>query len=238
MKIAITTSVSGESATGLAKALVKALKATVHVIYPFKDGGHNFRQYDWVLGYGCSASTNHQPGRKLNKRQAILTCVNKFETFKAFARAGVPHPRHWGNRKDIPKGVASLVIRKGPECRKAEDLQYWDSWEGKPIPEAGFYSEWFDHQRELRITYVLGQVFVYRKDREGDLHIFNPVKSPVYVNVIKDAKKAAEEIGIDFCSFDVLYNDKNSYCFLEANSGSLLQEEVTETFIQFFKEKM
>lgn len=238
MKIAILTSVSEESSRDLARALRKSLGAVVDVHLPFKSERRNFKEYDWVFSYGCSASTQHQPGRKLNKSGPTKTCVDKFATFAAFANAGVPHPRNWKRKEGIPRDVQSLVIRQDPKGRKAEDISYWDRWERKPIPDGALYSEWFNHQRELRVTYILGKVFVYRKDLVGDQHIFNPTRGVVYSNIMKSAKAAAEEIGIDFVSFDVLYNGKDDYCFLEANSGSLLQDEVTQTLIEFFKEKM
>jgi len=118
-------------------------------------------------------------------------------------------------------------------------MVYWDRWENKPIPQGmGLYSEWFEHKRELRVTVFKDQVWVYRKDRdEQGVHHFNLTNSRVYDSVVHHSLVSAKEIGIDYVSFDVLYKSKNDYCFLEANSGSILTDEASTAIVEYFLNK-
>ncbi len=236
MQVAIITSVSEPSSEQLADHLIKNnIKADV--FQPFQTHHYNFKNYDSVFSYGCSAETEHK--HRLNTRKAVKVCIDKFETFKVFQKAGVRHPRHWNNHNNIPKDVESLVLRKDPQGRKAEDMDYWDRCDGKLVPPGyKLYSEWFPHKRELRVTVFQNQAWVYRKDLdENNVHTFLLTKSGNYSSVINHSLISAKEIGIDYVSFDVLYNSKNDYCFLEANSGSILTDEVSTAIVEYYLNK-
>lgn len=233
MKIAIITSVSFKSARELVDHL-KVNNIDAAVFKPYKDGKEDFRDYDSVFSYGCSAHTLHN--HRFNSREAVKKCVDKFSTFAAFKEAGIPHPRHWKYHADIPKDVTDLVMRKDPNGRKAEDMEYWEAHNGKPIPAGfGLYSEWYWHRKELRVTVFDGLAWVYEKVRdENDEHIFTLSKSNVYSNVVTAAFAAAKQLQIDFVSFDVLYNNKKEFCFLEANSGTILTDEVSAAIVEYY----
>ncbi len=234
MRVAIITSVSLKSSRDLAEHL-KLNGIVAEVFQPYKDGTERFGNYDYVFSYGCSAQTVHK--ERINSSAAVKRCIDKFATFAAFSAVGVPHPRNWKNKNDIPKDVESLVIRQDPAGRKAEDMSYWDSWENKPIPDGRLFSEWFYHKRELRVTVFKDQVFVYRKDWTNGDHIFNFTSAVAYNKIKEDALKAAKKLEIDYVSFDVLYNSPLSYCFLEANSGSILTDEVSTAIVEWFLNK-
>lgn len=232
MKIAIITSVSAESSRQLAEHLaLNGIQAKV--FKPYEDNRTNFRDFDCVFSYGCSADTVHN--HRINSRAAVLKCIDKFLTFSAFHKSGVPTVRAWKDSRDVPPDVTDLVLRKDPKGRKAEGLTYWSWGEAREIPVGmGLYSEWYDHRRELRVTVFMDKVWVYRKDWVDGVHEFNLTTSSVYGSIRADALRAAKAIGIDYASFDVLYNSRNEYRFLEANSGSILTEEVSTAIVEHF----
>lgn len=235
MRVAIITSVSGKSARELAEHLIEhGIEAKV--FYPFKHDGTNYQGWDYVLSYGCSAAT--VGGIRLNQPGSVAACIDKPTTFKAFKAAQVPTVRHWLSKEHIPEEVESLVIRKEVNGRKAEGLSYWDKGDG-PVPDGELYSEWYASDRELRVTYVFGQVFVYRKTTlEGGLgQEFRPTRSWVYTKVKEAAVRAARGLQMDFVSFDVLYNSPEEFVFLEANSGTILTNEASTAIVEYFLNK-
>lgn len=233
MKIAIITSVSFKSARELVDHL-KVNNIDAAVFKPYKDGKEDFRDYDSVFSYGCSANTLHN--HRFNSREAVKKCVNKFDTFKVFDEIGIYRPRVWKAAEDVPADVTDLVMRKDPEGRKAEDMQYWEKHNNLPIPEGfAFYSEWYWHKKELRVTVFNGEAYVYEKERdENNTHHFIYAPKRIYGAVSAAAIAAAKQLQIDFVSFDVLYNNQKEWCFLEANSGTILTDEVSTAIVEFY----
>ena len=146
--------------------------------------------------------------------------------------------RHWISKEHIPEEIESLVIREEIAGRKAEGLSYWDRGNG-PIPDGELYTEWYASDRELRVTYVFGQVFIYRKvDINGGLEQeFKLVASKAYGKVKEAAVEAANGLQMDYISFDVLYNSSDDFVFLEANSGSILTPEASTAIVEYFLNK-
>jgi hypothetical protein len=238
VKVAIITSVSGKSSKALAEHL-RFNNVQADVFRPFKDGRQDFTDYDFVFSYGCSIGTAHK--KRINQRVPVLTCINKHETFKVFEAAGVPTVNHWTDinaiRRLLAKGECpTLVVRSDVGGRKAEGYDIFDPDSGAPLPVGALYSEYFWHERELRVTVFMDEVFVYRKDLDADeMHNFIFTNAPVHdTNIKKDELKARKALGIDFVSFDVLFNRKNDYRFLEANSGTLLTDEVSDSIVEYF----
>ncbi len=235
MKIAIITSVSGKSSKQLAEHL-KENGIEAEVFKPLDTGRYDFRHFDYVFSYGCSAETAHQ--KRLNTSPATKVCIDKVHAFQKLFAAGLPHPRFWTDKKQIPKDAESLVIRQDRKGRKAEDLQYWDRYplEGiaGPIPDGDLYTEWFGPAREYRVTVFLDQVFVYFKQNVDGDHYFNiqPLKN--HRKMADACLKAAKAIGIDYVSFDVLVKSKDNFVILEGNSGAALTDEVSTAIVEYF----
>jgi hypothetical protein len=230
MKVAIISSLSGITAKELAEHLqfndIEAVRGK-----PWKDGVVDYRHCDWVFSLGCSADTLHK--NRLNNPEAVKTCVDKWLTFETLAYTWVPIPRYYNDKSLIPDDVNHLVIRKDRKGNKAVDMEVWNRWEGKPIPYGQIYSEWYDHKLELRVYVFRDQAWVYKKVlNDRGQHEF--IYTTAYGVVKPAAIDAAKALKIDYVSFDVLYNAPNNYCFLEANSGSVLTTEVSTAIVEFF----
>lgn len=233
MKILILTAISQESSEKLADRL----KQDGHqVVIKTAKAGDYFSGFgfDLIFSYG-SAAESHPSVRRINESWAVKECIDKHVTFFRFDRKGIPRPASWKTPKHIPDNVEWLVVRKKKNGSKAEDLSYWSKESGEPIPEAQLYTEYYDHKRELRVTYIMGEVFVYRKDLKDGYHSFNLTHHHCYKKIKEDAAKAANALEMEFVSFDVLYNSPDKYCFLEANSGSIYQDEVGEVLSNYLK---
>jgi len=239
MKIAIITSVSQKSSRELAEHFI-ANGIEARVFQPYKDNRENFMEYDHVFSYGCSAQTKHRS--RLNTREAVEVCVDKVRTFNVL-RPGIPIPRYWYNENGggmslarLPPDVQCLVVRQDRKGRKAEDMTYWYREEGKPIPYGDLYTEFFEHNREYRVTVFKDQVWVYFKKytKADHMHTFNLQRAGEYPAITKACLQAADRIGIDYVSFDVVAKTKNDFVILEANSGTVLTEEVSTAIVEYF----
>lgn len=234
MRVAIITSVSLRSSTELAEHL-RDNGIHADVFRPFKDNSYDFTKYDYVLSYGCSADTRHK--QRYNTAQAVARCVNKVETFKALN--GLNIPRWFSRAKDVPEDVECLVVRENRCGRKADGLDYWYKDSKEPIPNGDLYTEYFEHNREYRVTYVFGQVLVYFKrfSKETGNHEFMLQRAKDYPEIVAQCQEAAKRLGIDYVSFDVVAKTKKDFVILEANSGTILTDEASTAIVEFFLNK-
>ncbi len=238
MRVAIITSVSTESCEELQEHF-KANKIKSTIFHPLRDDpdqlNRTFADFDWVFAYGCSAKTFH-PNR-INTRKATIACIDKTKAFAAFNKAGVSTVRWWAaeNIHELPKDVETLVVRKDRKGRKAEDLTYWYRVEGKPLV-GDLFTEYFEHKWEYRVTVFKDQIWVYWKqfNPADGMHTFVLQRSSKYPKMIDHCKRAAKELGIDYCSFDVVAQSRDEFAILEANSGTILTEEVSTAIVEFF----
>lgn len=232
MRVAIITSVSQQSSRELAEHL-QDNDIEAKVFQPWKDGSSDFRAYDYVFSYGCSAETQHK--KRINSRQATLRCVDKVQAFK-YMQEIAPIPRWWTEIGPINKDVETLVIRQDRKGRKAEDLSYWYRESELPIPHGDLYTEYFEHKREYRVTVFMGNTWVYFKNfsKETGMHTFNLQRVKDYPKIVDACNKAAKAIGIDYASFDVVAKTKEHFVILEANSGTILTEEVSTGIVEYF----
>jgi hypothetical protein len=233
MKIALITSVSVDSCRDL-KEHLDSNNIQSEIFLPFKIERRDFTDFDWVFAYGCSAKTTHK--NRLNTRKATQICVDKIKTFEALARVGAPHPRFWSREtiSGLPVDVDYLVVRQDRKGRKAEDLVHWDRHTGAPVPDGDLFTEYFEHKWEYRVTVFRDQVFVYWKQFDEGYHHFILQKNYKYPKMIEACANAAKEIGIDYCSFDVVAQSRDNFAILEANSGTILTDEVSTAIVEFF----
>lgn len=202
---------------------------------PFAEDRRDYREYDGVFNYGCNRRIYAK--NILNTTEAVATCINKVETFKAFNKAGVPTVAYCTKKTDIPKEWEAVVIRNRIDGARAEGLDYWYSWEDKPMPDGALYSQYFEHVKELRVMVFCGNVVgAYRKVDDGNGH-WDFMKVRISKDLAEDARKAAKALGIDYVGFDVLVSKDASYVFLEANSGPILVDEIVEDIKSYFKPK-
>lgn len=237
-RIAIITSVSGNSAKQLATALNERThgECSAEIFRPFKDGKTDFREFDYVLSLGCSAETQHKKGTKSNKAKAVDRCVDKPSTFEALKRAGVPTVNYCTHWKDVPKGWATVVIRDKVDGRKAEGLRFVNQCDGEEVPKDGvLYSEHFDHKYEYRIMVWKGEVVGrYHKHDVAGEWFFNLRPAAGFEVMDAACLEAAKALEIDYVGFDVVAVNKKNFRILEANSGAILTEEAEEAITSYY----
>lgn len=232
MKIAIITSVSGESAQYLADCFkLNGIQADVHK--PWDSGKERFYEYDSVFSLGCSAIT--RCNERFNLPMPVKICVNKVMTFEKFRAAGVPTVEWTTDWRNIKPEWHQVCVRSSLEGRKAEGLEWHLTEDMDKMPKnAALYTRCFYGNYEYRVVYAFGEVFVYYKRYVDGDHHFILKDSNNYKYMVEHAKKAAKAIGVDYVGFDVIAENKRSYAFLEANSGAMMTEEVALHIVEFF----
>ena len=231
MKVAIITSVSGISSKTLAAALkFNGVEADV-----FKGHKHHgdFRGYDCVFSYGCSANTAHKS--RLNSAAAVSACVDKMATFDILKAAKVPTVPYVLRKAEVPKEWEWVVVRDDPQGRKAEGMQIVQNYGA--LPDGRLFTEYFEHRYEYRIVVFRGEVvgrFFKNAKIEDGLHTFVNQPAKGFEEMDKGVLKAAKALGIDYCGFDVVCKNKKDYRILEANSGALLTDEAENAIVEYF----
>lgn len=229
MKVAIIHYVAGISSKILAKALNNnGVKAEVfNLNNTFKV---DYREFDQVFAYGCSAESLHQ--NRLNTARAVSCCVNKPKTFDALRKANV-NTVEYVLKKPIPKHWDWVVIRDKINGRKAEGLNYHENNELVPI--GNLYTEYFEHKYEYRIMVFLGKVVGrYFKKTIADDWYFNLQPAKGFEEMDDQCIRAAKALGIDYVGFDVVANTKKDFRILEANSGPRITDEAENAIVEYF----
>lgn len=235
-KIVIVTSVCEESAQELAFALhsagLKVVWATRRNYEANVYGKHT------LLSYGSAVASQRSVSSRINEVGATLACIDKVSTFMRL-RGVVPIPEFCTNRRDVPKYWDHVVVRNDACGRMAKDFTIIDQHAVERVPiGADLYTKYIYHRYEYRVVVFKDKAFVYYKKPDGDGNVvLTYQKSEKYEAMIKDARKAAKALKIDYVGFDVVANNRSSYTFLEANSGPILCEEVKQEIVRYFKEQ-
>lgn len=230
MKVAILSSVSGESSKILAQGLRdNGVEADV-----FRTKTQDFpdKGYTHVFGYGCSVASRN--GERLNKAEAVKRCVDKTKTFDAMAHAGCDTVEYVTNVFQVPKRWEWVVIRNEIAGRKAEGLSYAENIPGK-IPNGELFSEYFEHKYEYRIMVFRGSVVgrYFKAEDKGDWY-FNNQPAKGFEKMDDHCIRAAAALGIDYVGFDVVAKNKNTFKILEANSGPRITDEAEYAIIEYY----
>lgn len=192
-----------------------------------------------LFAYGWSGSKGPIDKRnRINSRQATLLCIDKVSTLCALNEKGIPVPGWCENKHDVPKAWDHVVVRETRTGRKAEGFSIVAQCDGEVLPDGELYTEYFYHKYEYRIVVFKDNVFVYYKKRinGGEEHEFIWKDERQYPDMVRDARKAAKALNIDYVGFDVVAQNKRSYRFLEANSGPILTDEVRDCIVAYYKD--
>lgn len=231
MKLAIIHSVSGISANKLQDTL-RQHNHEVDVFRPFKDGACEFRGYDCVISLGCSAVTYHK--KRLNTSDGVLNCVSKGITLDLLNAAGIPAVQFVTSPKEVPDSWEVIVGRPTDIGRKSEGLEYF--YKNDALPNWEFFSEYYPHRYEYRITVFDGKVIGrYYKRVDGPDWLLNLQPAKGFIEMDQAAIAAAKTLGIFYCGFDIVANSKKDFRIIEANSGAIITDEALNAFCQYFK---
>lgn len=207
-----------------AEDLQKALDRKLRGIAPTHVFAYGFSEQDFI----GVPRTNHA--------SAVRRCIDKVKTLSTFKRFKIPTVEYCTNFRDIPAHWDVIVVREKVDGKGNEGLHFVEA----PLPNVfkhkPLYTNYFEHRMELRVVVFMGKVFTYRKHQVLDEWEFHPFRAPK--SLTEDAIRAAKGLGIDYVGFDVLYNNKGSYAFLEANSGPVLIEDVRDYIVDWFVNKL
>lgn len=213
-----------------ARKLAKALGAAYANPYQTEV---DWDKYLGVINYGVS---DYFPAKNiLNNHRAVKKCINKGITFSILMANGIPVPDFAFTPDEVKKKDWDITVcRESAVGNNGKGLSYVNK--GEPVPKCQLYTEYFNHKKEIRVVVLLGEVIgAYEKKptEDGVLLDFIPMGLPQAVS--NSVVKAADCLGIDYVGFDILYNNKDSFIILEANSGPVLVEGIEEAFIKYMK---
>lgn len=221
--------ISPKCSTLSAKKLAKAIGATYNNYY--KDAPDT-KGYDGVINYGVSALFPYN--NVVNRPESVMNCVNKITTLNTLSKENIPVPNFTtSKRMALNSGWNIVVCRKDVGGNNGKEMEY--CYDLKKLPDATLYTEYFEHNYELRVVTLFGKVvgFYEKVRKENDQWHFTPRKP---TKEISDAAiKAADVLGIDFVGFDIVCKTSKDFKILEANSGPIITDEVIQAFSNYLK---
>lgn len=231
LRVAIITKVAMKSSNILAKALINN-GVNAQVFNMRETSRTNFKDFDYVFSYGSSCETEHN--KRLNKVEAVRTCVNKPRTFDALQKGKAWSVPYVMRKSAIPKSWDWVTIRDKADGRKAEGIQYCENIPGQ-IPDGVLFTEYFEHRYEYRIMVFKGEVVgrYFKAEKEEDWY-FNIQPNKGFEIMDDHCIRAAKAIGIDYVGFDVVANNKKDFRILEANSAPAITDEAENAIVSYF----
>lgn len=186
-----------------------------------------------VINYG-SSKINGTPEFLINNPDAVKSCINKITTLFTLAKFGIPTVEFTQHKEQIPNYWNTIVCRAQIKADNAKGLSFIKK--GEPLPDAKLFTKYYDHQHEFRVICLKDKVTnIYTKTNKNGTLEFNSMDFHGFDNIIKQCRKAAEVLKIDFVGFDVLANSQNNFRILEANSGPVFIEDMIEPFKELVK---
>lgn len=192
----------------------------------------------------------------LNLPEAVSKASNKLSFFKAMAEAGVSVPAFTESPQDVQEMLANgktVVARTILNGHSGAGIVLL---EGEvQVVKAPLYVEYVPKKEEYRVHVFRGEVVdVQRKARKKDVpddqvnwkirnlangFIFargEDVLGAVPEDVLVQAQRSAEAVGLDFGAVDVIYNDKQRKAYvLEVNTAPGLTGATLEGYVQRLK---
>ena len=215
---------SSESGIKLAKGL-----HTV-VLNPFDYEERDFRKHDLVINYGCNRNILYN--RILNTPKAVANCIDKIVTIDILKKHNIPTVNYVLSKEEVPKHWQHISIHKTLNGSKGEGVT-WVTQKNLHKIEAAFFSEFFYHKREFRIVCFQEAAYAYEKVQEGTEWSLILREYQYLTPIRKACQEAKKALAIDFVGFDVLVDDNNNFVIIEANSGSIMTEELLEDFKEY-----
>ena len=191
--------------------------------------------------------------RVLNKPESVELCSNKLKFFHCIKQARIPEwtqsiedAKKWVEGGKVVFARTKLTGNSGEGIVEVEDVE--------GMVEAPLYTLYVPKRNEYRVHIFQGEVMsVQRKALRGDVdkekvnwRIRNMNGGFIFArnedkeipeDVIEQAKIAFGEVGLDFGSVDVIYNEGKKQAFvLEINTASGLAGTTLQEYVDKFKE--
>lgn len=184
---------------------------------------YDFSDYDLVFNYGSSKEI--ECNTIINSQQAISNCVDKITTFDILNKHNLPTVDYVKDKTEIPNKWDIIVCRSSANGNRAKELEYCTDKD--KAPECELYTEYYEHEFELRIVVFKNKIVGrYVKEEVDGEWIFTELSSTGMTKIDTSCIKAAKALGIDYVGFDLLSKDCEDFVILEANSGATITEEV------------
>jgi hypothetical protein len=229
-----------------AKVLAEAVEGKV---LKLKGSKYRPREGDVVVNWGASNVPDFGPAKVLNRNVSTAQC--KLKSFNAFKQGEVSAPKYWTDREDIPANAYPVVCRTVLRGHSGAGIRI-AAVPGELV-DAPLYTKYVKKQDEYRVHLLREDadthkvIFVQRKARKLDVEqpdwqvrnlaggfVFAAVEVPaVPEEVITQAAKAIEALGLDFGGVDVIWNAKEGKAYvLEANTACGLEERTGERYAE------
>lgn len=232
---------SSTSSKLLAEKLECKRIKTINSKYKWKDG-------DVIINWGNSG---HMEGHVLNLPICVEIASNKVYSFKEFKRAGV-------NCVEWSLDYVPEWHQEGFYCRTKLNGQSGDGCyfigPDDEIPEGTcLYTRYFKHKEEYRVHIFRREVidvqqkrkrsghqdvdYKIRSHKNGWVYCRQNVRAPI--EVLTEAFKAVEAIGLDFGAVDVGWNiEKKEAKVFEVNTAPGITGTTLEKYVEAFKDYM
>lgn len=241
-------------ASASVKLLREALEAKgiKHLGIKRENSKYKYRNGDRVINWGCSTPLAHLGGVPIiNCFPAVGVASNKLSFFtKSSIADDAPRLPPWTTDPAVVTSWLqegfTVCARKSLTGHSAAGLVIFDAMSPE-VPEAPLYTRYVKKKDEYRIHIFDGQIIdVQRKAlREGvenpNWKIRNAANGFVYVrgnveapeDVITQASKAMNSIGLDFGAVDVIWNEHEQQAYvLEINSAPGLAGTTVTNYVE------
>jgi hypothetical protein len=226
-----------------AKALSEALggKVLKHVGSKYKP-----RAGDVVINWGSGNFGNFGQATTLNPNVKAASC--KLASFQRFSADGVRTPRFWTDKQDIPADAYPVMCRtvlrghSGAGIVVAENAQQ--------LVPCQLYTQYVKKKDEYRVHVLKDKAFfIQRKARKLDVEnpnwqVRNLAGGFVFVevpaaetpaDVLEQAVKAIQALGLDFGGVDVMWNEREEQAYvLEVNTACGLEDRTAAHYRDAF----
>lgn len=238
------TSYDGNSTAG--KKLAKALGNI-----PMGTWADHRRNGDTVINWGrCNEIDD---GIWLNKPSAVKICTDKFKTYDAFVRAGVPTPiitRSLQTARQWYEQGHGVYCRDTPHGMKGEGITFHQKGVNDIEPrETLYYTARFYTTREFRVYVVFGKGMVFEKKRRNGTNPDEYIRAnddwvyclnnlaPYPDALVEVACRATKACGLDFGGVDCAIDAQGNVGVFEVNSAPYLDDRAAEWMANLIREK-
>lgn len=195
---------------------------------------------DFMIRWGSRSTVPYVPDRNtINRLTALNGAAGRLAQMRTMAAAGVSVPRYGTD----PYGMGRPLIARrddGEQTFGGRDIRFIERQ--YDVPEADFYTEYIDKDREFRVHVIAGRIakVAEKIPNDGDardqvvwnydngFRFINP-QAEVPDRVQLTAIAAVGAFGLDFGAVDVILEGRNPYV-LEVNTAPALDRPNLEMY--------
>ena len=201
-----------------------------------QEGNYKPKKGDLIVNWGNTHVPTWNPyysGEMLNGISEVNTAINKLVTFAYLSAANVSIPEFTFDKSTAQNWNSACVVRHVLNGREGKGIEIVER--GQPPPDAPLYTKYVKKSKEYRIHIFGGKVIdILEKRKKGgwederDTRIRNLRNGYVFcregINISDDvlvqAIKAVDALGLDFGGVDIIWNNYYNKAFvLEVNTA-------------------